>query len=65
MTAEFVCPNDRCAFEGRARRQWTGHARVSPLLCCLLLIPGIILFWLSRTFRYYCPRCGILLGEDL
>ena len=64
MNTEFVCPNNLCSYHGRARRQWTGHTRVNPFLCCLLLIPGAILFWLSRTFRYYCPKCGTMLGED-
>lgn len=34
------------------------------LLCVFFLIPGIFYFMLKGGYRYFCPKCGVQIGND-
>lgn len=61
---DIICPNGNCGYTGAAQRRARGSIVVGLLLCCCFLLPGILYFMFMSGYRYYCPKCGIQLGND-
>lgn len=64
MARQIICPNPKCGYRGPAKRKARGSCLLGLILCCFFLVPGIIYFMFKSGYRYYCPKCGLQLGND-
>lgn len=61
---EIICPNPNCGYRGAPRKVERGSVVVGLLLCCFLIVPGVIYFIARGGYRYLCPRCGLQVRSD-
>jgi hypothetical protein len=60
----IICPNCQCLYRGEPRKEPRGSVLIGLLLCLFFLAPGLLYFGLTEGYRYYCPQCGLQLGES-
>ncbi len=61
---KIICPNPKCDFTGKPSKKARGSTLVGLILCLFFLLPGIIYFIFKSGYRYYCPNCGIQVGNQ-
>jgi len=64
MARHIICPNPNCGYKGPAEKKARGSLGVGCLLSLFFLIPGIFYFMLKGGYRYFCPKCGVQVGND-
>jgi len=64
MAKQIICPNPNCGYRGPPKKVARGSMIVGVLLCCLMLLPGILYFIFMSGYRYLCPQCGVQLAND-
>jgi hypothetical protein len=65
MSRCIICPNPNCGYRGDAREKARGSMAVGCLLCLFFLLPGILYFIFKGGYRYYCPKCGMQIAQDV
>ncbi len=60
----IICPNPNCGYRGKPRRKARGSAIVAIVLLCIFVLPGLLYMIFMSGYRYYCPNCGLQVGND-
>ena len=61
---KIICPNENCAYEGKAKRKARGSTTLLVFLLLIGIIPGVIYLAMRGGFIYSCPQCGIQISSD-
>ena len=60
----IICPNTNCNYKGKPQKKARGSVIIGIILCCFMLLPGILYFMIKSGYQYSCPQCGIQLSID-
>ena len=59
----IICPNVNCGYQGPSEVKSEGSSCLAIILLLIMILPGVLYLLFGFKDRYYCPKCGLQIGE--